>query len=340
MSQGASRTLRLPVNADSIAVAARLLADDGLVAFPTETVYGLGARADHSKVVRRIFEAKGRPSLNPLIVHVRDISQAASLCAEWPEAAQRLAHAFWPGPLTLVVRHNTKNIAPEVTAGNASVALRMPAHPAARALLEACDFCIAAPSANRSASISPTSADHVIKSLGGRIDMVLDGGRTGFGIESTIVDMTSNPVVLLRQGALSQIELAKYVDVVDASAHSMKESQSRSAPGLMHKHYSPDAFTLVLPANAIVEEVQRRLDQNEKIGVIVYSGAEMLLGRWPDLLVEKLSERASLYAAELYAALHRLDDARCDSIVIEAVPDVLEWAAVRDRLKRAAARDF
>ncbi len=329
------RTRYLPANAESIEQAAGVLAADGLVAFPTETVYGLGARADHSKAVRRIFEAKGRPSFNPLIVHVRDMEHAASLSEAFPDTARRLAEAFWPGPLTLVVRRRPNAIVSEVTAGNETVALRMPAHPVALSLLRACDFCIAAPSANRSASISPTSAAHVMKSLGGRIDMVLDGGRTGFGIESTIVDITCNPVKLLRQGALSQLELAKYADVVDASGKALKEGDLLSAPGMMEKHYSPDAILIVLPANAIINEIEKRLSQNEKIGILAYSNAL----KWPEVhRIEMLCGEAPLYAAELYAALHRLDDAGSEVIVVEDVPFGLEWAAVRDRLRRASAK--
>lgn len=335
MSANAVRTLWLPVNAESIAKAARVLEAGGLVAFPTETVYGLGARADDSRAVKRIFEAKGRPLGNPLIVHVRGIAEARALCRSWPEEARRLAEAFWPGPLTLVVACRQEVIAPEVRAGQDTVALRMPAHPAARALLDACAFPIAAPSANRSASISPTSAEHVLKSLSGRIDMVLDGGRTGYGIESAIVDVTRSPVVLLRQGALTQMDLARVVDVVDCSSHAVKEDESRAAPGLMDRHYAPEAITIVLPSNQIKFEVERRIAQNERIGVVAYSDAFRF--HWPDVRVEMLPGRADAYAAELYAALHRLDDAHCDSIVIEAVPDGLEWAAVRDRLRRAGA---
>jgi L-threonylcarbamoyladenylate synthase len=232
----------------SIERAAEVLRGGGLVAFPTETVYGLGARADQAEAVRRIFVAKGRPPGNPLIVHVRSAEDAALLCASWPEEAERLASAFWPGPLTIIAARRPDRVASEAAAGGLTVGIRVPAHPVARALLDACALPVAAPSANQSTSISPTTADHVMKSLGGRIDMVLDGGPTGYGIESTIVDVTVNPVVILRHGAIPLSAIEALVPAVDRAGATVDPSQRARAPGAPARPNAPPAPGVRAPA--------------------------------------------------------------------------------------------
>jgi L-threonylcarbamoyladenylate synthase len=341
-------TERLDSSKASVQRAAERIRRGGLVAFPTETVYGLGARADDAAAVRAIYEAKGRPPGNPLIVHVADAAAARAVAITWPEAAERLAAAFWPGPLTLVVerRQGEGGIAAEVAAGGPTVALRVPAHPVALALLIAAGVPIAAPSANRSTGISPTTADHVLKSLDGRIDLVLDGGPTGFtmgalppnprakgfGIESSIVDVTRSPAVLLRHGAISIEAIAALVPVIDRGAAIVPEGERAAAPGSHARHYAPHARVALVPAGAVCREVAARRARGERTGAL-----ERTPGTVEEGPREALPGDPAGYAAELYAALHRLEDAGCDAIVIGAVPEGDAWAAVRDRLGRAAA---
>ncbi len=325
------RTRRLPFSEAAIQEAAAALVAGRLVAFPTETVYGLGARADRSEAVLRIFEAKGRPAGNPLIVHVADREAARALSAEWPDVAEALARAFWPGPLTLVVRRAPGAIADEVTAGGATVAVRVPAHPVALALLAGARVPVAAPSANRSTTISPTTAEHVLKTLDGAADVVLDGGPTGFGIESTIVDVTRSPMRLLRHGAIPLAALAPFGDITDVTSPAVDPSARADAPGMHAKHYAPRARALLVSAADVKAIVDVRRASGERVGTIeIASGTS-------EGLREVLPAEPEGYARELYAALHRLDDAGCDAIVIARVPEEDAWAAVRDRLRRATA---
>ena len=341
------RTERIPVEPASIERAAEILRAGGLVAFPTETVYGLGARADDENAVKKIFEAKGRPPGNPLIVHVRGAAEAAEIAAEWPPEAERLAAAFWPGPLTLVVARRSGRVADAATAFGPTVALRVPAHPVARALLDACRLPIAAPSANRSTSISPTTADHVLKSLDGRIDAVLDGGPAGYGIESTIVDITSLPANLLRQGAIEEADIAAIVPLIDRSGGEVSAGERARAPGMHARHYAPRARVVLAAPGEAANEARAARSQwgAKKVGAIGLQGSAdadeiARLSKGADPLcawIEILPAAAPGYAAGLYAALHRVDDAGCDWLIIAAVPGAPAWAAVRDRLLRASA---
>lgn len=326
------RTERLPADPPALRRAAELLRAGRLVAFPTETVYGLGARADQSAAVRAIFEAKGRPSMNPLIVHVADLAAARALAARWTEAAETLARAFWPGPLTLVLDVNHGAVAPEVTASGPTVALRVPAHPVARALLAEVGLPLAAPSANRSTRISPTTAEHVLKSLDGRIDLVLDGGPTGYGIESTIVDVSRSPAVLLRPGALALSTLAARVDIVDPGALLVSPDEIARAPGGHARHYAPRARVRLLPAAELRAELLALRATGARVGALERAPASA-----PDGPCEQLPAEPAGYAEGLYAALHRLDDAGCAWILIAEPPEGPAWAAIRDRLRRAAA---
>jgi L-threonylcarbamoyladenylate synthase len=325
-------TLCLPPTPESLARAAALIRAGKLVAFPTETVYGLGARADEGAAVREIFAAKGRPGNNPLIVHVADVEGARAVSASFPPAAEALARAFWPGPLTLVVEKRPGAIADEATAGGPTVAVRVPAHPVALELLRAAGLPIAAPSANRSTSISPTTAAHVVKSLGDRVELVLDGGPAGHGIESTIVDVTRAPAVLLRPGAIPLAALAEHAPVVDPGAITVAEGERARAPGGQLRHYAPRAKVVAMPAEAVLDEVSARRARGLVVGAL-----ERAPGSVRGAPVEVLPDDPRGYAAGLYAALHKLDDAGCDEIVIAAVPDGAAWRAVRDRLRRAAA---
>lgn len=317
-----------------IDAAAAIIGDGGLVAFPTETVYGLGADALSEDAVGGIFQAKGRPATNPLIVHVDSLQRARRLASRWPKRARRLAEAFWPGPLTLVVERAP--VVPDaVCAGLETVAIRMPAHPVARRLIEAADRPIAAPSANRYTEVSPTSAKHVLKGLGGRIDAVIDAGRTDVGVESTLVSVVETPARLLRPGMIDVEQLADCIDIENSSQIVVDEKQVRPSPGMSEKHYSPGR-----PLHLVDRESFDRMGADSEDGT-----RRGLIGlrpqRWDfpadsNNAVIWLNDDADIYAAHLYAAMHRLDTDDIDEIVVETPPDRPRWQAVVDRLRRAA----
>jgi len=310
----------------AIARAAETIRAGGLVAFPTETVYGLGADALDAAAVARIFAAKGRPSYNPLIVHVPTAQAARALVVRWPDAAARLAEACWPGPLTLVLPKQP-GVPDAVTAGLDSVAVRVPAHPVALALLAAAERPIAAPSANRFTELSPTSAEHVIKALGDRVDVVLDGGPATVGIESTVVDLTGEWPVLLRPGMLSRERLAAVVGRVDLPAREPDGTEARRSPGMVERHYAPRA-TLVPydPADGPLAVPDDAIAGALLLGAPPPAGVTHVL---------RLPTDPETYARGLYAALHRLDDLGCTAVAVERVPPGPEWDGVRDRLDRA-----
>jgi len=298
--------------------AVELLRAESVVAFPTETVYGLGADAFSAKAVGEIYRLKNRPAWNPLIVHVADVEAARSLADSWPEVADELAAQFWPGPLTMVVRR-----ARHLT-GLDTIALRIPAHEVALRLLEASGLALAAPSANRSEGISPTTARHVLRSLP-EVPLVLDGGPSAWGIESTVLDLTTPTPTLLRPGALGLREVREVTGAIALPDAGPAEGAARSSPGMSRRHYAPRA-TVILAKD--VRDVDRA-GLAGPVGVLTYetvdvAGAEMLSGDPRE------------YAADLYAALHRLDDAGVATILVQEPPQTEAWLAVRDRLTRAA----
>jgi L-threonylcarbamoyladenylate synthase len=301
-----------------------------LVAFPTETVYGLGAHALDPAAVARIFAAKGRPDFNPLIVHTATAEGARALARGWPQAAERLAAAFWPGPLTLVVPKN-ESVPDGVTAGLATVALRVPAHPVAHALLAAAGIPVAAPSANRSTRVSPTTAAHVVRGLGDRVAVVVDGGACPLGIESTVVSLVGDRPTLLRPGSVSLEALREVVGEVALPAAEPGGSAARPSPGMMERHYAPRAELLVMAAG----ERERLLSGagDRPTGALLLAPAPGA----PLALAVAMPREPAAYAARLYAALHEADEAGCERLLVDAVPDAPAWAAVRDRLGRAAA---
>jgi L-threonylcarbamoyladenylate synthase len=312
-----------------IARAAELLRGGRLVAFPTETVYGLGANALDASAVARIYEAKGRPKYNPIIVHLADMSQVPTVAAGWNDTADRLARAFWPGPLTLVLP-KTDAVPESVTAGLPTVAVRVPEHPVARALLSAAGIPVAAPSANRSAQLSPTTGDHVMRSLGDAVDLILDAGPTQVGIESTVVDVTTPVPTLLRPGSISVEELTRVVGRVERRGDIVGES-ARPAPGMLEKHYAPRArLVLVAPPDVGVRVEHERANGLHVGALVVHASVEPT----PEIITMPADPAG--YAAALYASLHALDDAGCDVIVVEKLPETNAWLAVRDRLTRAA----
>jgi L-threonylcarbamoyladenylate synthase len=312
---------------DVIARAAEVLRGRGLVAFPTETVYGLGAHALDADAVRRIFVAKGRPANNPIIVHVADPQQVHDLAAAWPDAAARLAERFWPGPLTLVLpkRETVPDI---VTAGGPTVAIRLPAHPVALALLRACGLPIAAPSANRSTELSPTLARHVLRGLDGLIDTVLDGGPTQGGLESTVVDVSVSPARLLRPGLVTPAEIEAIVGPIEQVVKSVG-TETAPSPGMLSRHYAPRT---PLEVGEGSERVRRLAEAGERVAWLVCEEREEMAG----VRIVRMPVDAVEYAAALYATLHALDEEGFDRIIVESLPEDGEWLAIRDRLRRAS----
>ncbi|MDZ4675540.1 MAG: L-threonylcarbamoyladenylate synthase [Gemmatimonadota bacterium] len=320
---------------DILRSAAQVLRDGGLVAFPTETVYGLGANALDPCAVARIFSAKGRPGFNPVIAHVHTILAAKALVSDWPLAAETLAAAFWPGPLTLVLPKQP-HVPDTLTAGAPAVAVRLPSHPVALGLIAAAGLPVAAPSANRSSAVSPTTAQHVARSLGSRVDLILDAGPTGVGIESTVVDLTGSAPRILRPGPIGQAEIEALVGPLDRRAVPRQGEGSLLSPGLLDRHYAPAArVRLFDPAERPMLAAELRGLEAE--GRIV--GGMLLGDDLPGKHMLRMPDEPAGYARALYAALHQLDDLRCHLIVIEMVPDQILWAGVRDRIVRAATMD-
>ena len=297
-----------------IARAARILRDGGLVAVPTETVYGLAARADSEEAVARIFEAKGRPSFNPLIVHVSDIAEAEKI-VEIDKRARKLAEQFWPGPLTMVLqRLSDAKVAPQITAGLPTLAVRSPAHPAMRAILDQLGLPLAAPSANASETVSPTSAAHVLATLDGRIDAVVDGGATERGLESTIIALRPDDRwSLLREGPITREDLASVLGEETPSDGSVE------APGQLARHYAPGKPV--------------RLDAKDA------AKGEFLIGFGAVKGDVTLSASGDLNEAgrNLYACLHLAREAEQPRIAVAAIPEEGVGKAINDRLRRAAA---
>ena len=309
------------VSADQIKHAAELLRSGKLVAFPTETVYGLGANALDAKAVARVFEAKGRPSTSPIIVHVSDRAMIERVASSWPETARILADRFWPGPLTLVVPKMSE-VPDIVTAGLPTVGVRMPAHPVALALIEAAQVPIAAPSANRFTGISPTTAEHVRRSLGDRADYILDGGPCPVGIESTVLSLVNEIPVLLRPGGISRQQIEELIGLI--TSLEQPPPGAHPAPGMHPRHYSPrTALYLVCDGHV---PIQGR-------------GAYLQIGLPPRASVAEvvmMPADAVAYAARLYDVLHTLDARGYDWIAVETPGPGPEWEGVRDRLSRAA----
>ncbi|MCM4076830.1 L-threonylcarbamoyladenylate synthase [Paractinoplanes hotanensis] len=301
--------------------AVEVLRAESVVAFPTETVYGLGANAFSEKAVGEIYRLKNRPSWNPLIVHVANVEAARELAESWPVEANELAAEFWPGPLTLVLPR-ARHLA-GVGASNNTIAVRIPDHEVALRLLEESGLALAAPSANRSEGISPTTAEHVLRSLPD-VPLVLDGGPASWGIESTVIDVTGGRPRLLRPGAIPLRELRDVAGPVILPDDGPSDGDARPSPGMSRRHYAPRA-TLTL-----IEDV-RAADRDESVGVLTYETAGVEGA-------EILSADPREYAADLYAALHRLDDAGVTTILVQEPPRTEDWLAVRDRLGRAAAK--
>jgi len=308
------------ISAELLTRAGEIIRNGGLVAFPTETGYWLGANALDARAVERIFQVKGRPASSPLIVHVDSADMARSLAREWPDAAEDLTKQFWPGPLTLVLPKRPM-IPDNVTAGLSTVGLRHPKHPIAEGLIREAGVPIAAPSANRFTGLSPTTALHVLKSLGSEVDLILDAGPTSVGIESTVLAITGPQPRLLRPGMISREEIEPIVGAIEIGPGVMEGAHP--SPGLHEKHYSP-----VTPL-FLVDGTQLPMRGR---------GAYLWLTQpQPADYSLQMPADARSYAAILYETLHRLDERGFEWIAIEEPPDWPEWAGVLDRLRRASA---
>lgn len=332
----------------AIDAAADRLAAGELVAFPTETVYGLGARADDDAAVARIFALKGRPSEHPLIVHVADADHAMAFAAEWPPLAQRLSAAFWPGPLTLIVPRR-EGVGAAAAGGQSTIGLRCPAHPLAHALLVRCAALgmpgLAAPSANRFGRVSPTTAAHVADEFGDTLT-VLDGGACKVGIESAIVDCSRATPVLLRPGALTRDALAAAAGMALGEA----DAEAPRASGTLEAHYAPRATVRLMPSSALADAVALWCEARAAAGrgspsaptLAVYSRTVRVPRAGPDpkglgLVWRAMPDSARAAAFELFAVLREFDALGVGLIWIEQPPPGTEWDGVRDRLERAAA---
>lgn len=346
----------------AVARAASVLRSGGVVGLPTETVYGLAANALDPKAVQRIYDIKGRPRRNPVIVHVAGMEQAQACARRWPAMAETLASGFWPGPLTLVVERHP-DIPEVVTAGGATVGLRWPQHPLMQAVIRACGFPLAAPSANLANQLSPTSALHVARELDGRIPLVVDGGQCQVGIESTVVDVTGSQPKVLRPGMISEAAIRRMLGFGAASAPAGAgagagpvENAGRvstpgqapggpesdrgmlRSPGQLERHYAPRARLRVLEWGS--EQALMEMLGREKIGdpskVVVLAHTRIpSTGTLPHVCV--IPDDPEAYARALYAELHRCDESGAEWIVVETPPAGPAWAGIHDRLRRASA---
>ncbi len=316
-------------NPEAISRAAETLHGGGLVAFPTETVYGLGADAENDAAMRALFAAKGRPADHPVIVHLAAASQIDQFAAEVPEMALKLATAFWPGPMTLVLRRS-KRISDLVMGGLETVGLRVPAHPVAHALLNEFGGPIAAPSANRFGRVSCTRAEHVLDELGDRVDLILDGGECDVGLESTIIDVSSDRPAILRPGAVTAEQVAAVVagSLVSASAKSPR------APGSLASHYAPRARVELVKLEALVPRAKELSTQQKKVAIIGCHINQVAAGQNIIALPTPTDENA--LAHELYALLRQADELACDVILAALPTENGIGTAIADRLRRAA----
>jgi L-threonylcarbamoyladenylate synthase len=316
--------------------AAELLRKGEVVALPTETVYGLAANAFDAGAVARIYEIKSRPAHNPIIVHVAGYEMVKKCVADWPRAASCLAESFWPGPLTLVLPRSDE-IPDIVTAGGKTVGVRWPSHPFIQAVIRKCGFPLAAPSANPSNQVSSTNAQHVEKNLGDRIRLIVDGGQSQVGIESTVVDLTANPPQILRPGIIHHASLSAALEKCGkkiVEGPEMDDGPVRS-PGRLLKHYAPKAKLLIWSWQD-ERDLQTQLEKLPAGRTHVIAHTVIPSGLQP-ATVSVIPHDMEAFARAIYAELHHCDDAGAERIIIEALPETDEWRAIADRLRRAAA---
>ena len=317
--------------------AVELLRAGEVVALPTETVYGLAANALDSKAVSKIFKIKGRPANNPIIVHVASVGMAKRCATKWPASANKLAKAFWPGPLTLVLPH-ANEIPNIVTAGGATVGVRWPGHPFIQAVIRECGFPLAAPSANLSGCVSPTNAGHVRKQLGGKISLIVDGGQSQVGIESTVLDLTVSPPQILRPGMIHAESLMAVVGKIHGlKAKGQRPKSALRSPGLLTRHYSPKAKLVVLHWREDGDLYSRLSTLNFQPSTCFIIAYTHIPSAEHFARVSVIPRDAGAFARAIYAELHRCDEMGAKLIVVEAPPAALEWLGIADRLRRATA---
>lgn len=312
----------------TIKLAVKYLTSNGVIGFPTETVYGLAANAFSEEAIEKIFRVKNRPSNNPLIVHIKSINELDSVAIDVPDVAYRLANEFWPGPLTLILKKHP-SIPYSVTAQQETVAVRIPNHSVALELLNQLDFPLVAPSANPYTRISPTTAEHVENYFGDQIDMVLDGGKCSAGIESTIVGFENDKTIIYRLGALAKEDIEKVV--VTVTLHQKEENNTVRTPGMHLKHYAPKTHFKV--TDSIIQEISTLNDK--RIGILSFTA---ILPNFPPENQYVLSESGSLIeaASNLYTVLHQIDSKGFDVIIAEYLPNHGLGTSINDRLSRAA----
>ncbi|MDO8953991.1 MAG: L-threonylcarbamoyladenylate synthase [Gammaproteobacteria bacterium] len=315
---------------EMIQQAVTILKQGGLVAMPTETVYGLAADASNPAAVKKIYEAKGRPSSHPVIVHIASIEQMDGWARDVPQNVKNALAEFWPGPLTIICK-KAPHVSTELTGGQDTVGIRVPNHPVAQCLLQAFGGGLAAPSANRFGRISPTAAADVKAELGEKVDLILEGGRSKVGIESTILDISQKPYRILRLGAISAKQLSQSLgepveELIDAKS-------TIRAPGMLASHYAPITPVQLIASEKLQAELSKLVHNHDSIGLLTHSKLDLGLATIRYVHASSNPER---YAHELYANLRLLDSEAHTVIVVEAVPDTAEWAAIADRLKRAA----
>jgi L-threonylcarbamoyladenylate synthase len=317
---------------EAIEQAAAIIRIGGLVAFPTETVYGLGADAMNERAIQKIFEAKGRPADNPLIVHINNRSMLDRVAERVTRKAEALIAKFWPGPLTLVLKRRSE-VALSVSAGLPTVAVRMPQSKVALELINRAETPIAAPSANRSGRPSPTSAAHVAFDLGGRIEMILDGGTTNIGIESTVLDMTDDVPLLLRPGWITREQIAETTGPVERAK---KEEELARSPGTRHRHYSPRARVVLVEQDS-PQSITKLCKDHIREGVVGFIGHTRVDIADRNFHPVVLENSAARYAHSIYSTLRDMDERGVDIIIVEGIGESGEGAAVMDRLRRAAS---
>ncbi len=324
----------------AMALAAQVIIEGGLVAFPTETVYGLGANALNAEAVERIFKAKQRPANDPVIVHIDELEQLKLVAIDIPPVAHKLAQHFWPGALTMILKRS--HLVPDnVTAGQDTVAIRMPAHPVAQLLIHQSGVPIAAPSANRFSRPSPTSAVHVMHDLFGRVDVVLDGGNTHIGVESTIIDLTAPVPTMLRPGGVSLEELRMHLPSIAFRPQHILDDEIAPSPGTLLKHYSPDATVLVFSGeddvvwDAMREKAQDLLETGRKVGIMLLD-EDVLRFEGIPAQYAMLGKDKEAMAATLFSGMRELDAAELDFIMVRAPEPSGLGLAIYDRLHRAA----
>ena len=321
--------------AAAVQVAAERLRAGEVVALPTETVYGLAANALDANAVAKIFQIKGRPAHNPIIVHVASNEMAAACVDSWPELATKLSHAFWPGPLTLVLPRG-KNIPDNVTAGGETVGVRWPSHPFMQAVIRECGFPLAAPSANLSNQISPTNAEHVRRQLEDQISLIVDGGQSQVGIESTVLDLTANPPRVLRPGMIHAESLAA-AGLPIADSRLPIHSGALRSPGMLKTHYAPKAKLVLIDWSTEVDLLAQLSTFNFQLSTTYLLVHSKIPAGFPAENVSVIPHDAEAYARALYGELHRCDALGAKLIVVEAPPNTAEWSGIADRLRRAAA---